>query len=745
MLTRMWIAQPIPAPDTHVAFRGTFEVEAAADIELSAAGASAFILWLDGELLGEGPARFDLQHPEYTTIATRIAAGRHVIAAHAINEGVGTKRLPEMPAFFTCDVLKGKASIEVQWKCKFLSGYCSGTHRINNDLGWIDWCDTRADPAGWQAAPFDDSSWQAPGDAGPAAPIGPPTIAPLQCAPVVPAQLASGLAADAFGYAPNDPAARFFLRDLECKVYPPQGVWRRYDLGRVRLGRPRFKLNVPAGTVVEFAYSEALRSGRVSSWITLSNGTSCNIDHFVARGGEQEFFPHTPRGGRFMEVHVVAPAEQVRFIEEGYVERAYHGEPDGSFECDDALLNEIWRAGIETYRACSEDAITDNPTRERGQWTGDAFVGMETASVAYTDLRLARRSLVQAVQRARSDGMVSALSPGMEEFAIQTYSAQWVSACLRYHELTGDRTILEELHDGALRNFAAFEALLKEDGVHEGPGWAFVDWGYFRPEGSIDPAMNLFYLAALRAMQRWCGLISREGEIERFARQERQLSVVLTQWIASRVAAAGWKQAGYHITALALRYGLVQERSRGPALDYLKQHILDCFPNNPDGPRLSDPEVSNPRIITPFFAHHTFPPLIEAGEMDFVLKQYQHCWGWLLQDGRTTLPEVFDLRWSHCHQWSACPTWQLSRYVLGLHPRFDRGARHFELNLIPGSLKQARGRLPLADGAIDIQWQRAADGIKLQLRCEEPIRLASGDPSNAPTDIRGTFETLIAK
>ena len=65
--------------------------------------------------------------------------------------------------------------------------------------------------------------------------------------------------------------------------------------------------------------------------------------------------------------------------------------------------------------------------------------------------------------------------------------------------------------------------------------------------------------------------------------------------------------------------------------------------------------------------------------MDFVLDQYRKCWGWILSEGRTTLLEVFDTRWSHCHQWSACPTWQLSRYGLGLHPRFDWGADHFDL------------------------------------------------------------------
>src|SRR5690606_20308967 len=177
--------------------------------------------------------------------------------------------------------------------------------------------------------------------------------------------IASGDLVETFGYERDDVPARSFLRDLAPTELPPQGVWRRYDLGRVRLMRPRFIINAPAGAVIEFAYSESLVRGRVSPWITLSTGDSCNLDHYVARGGPQEFFPITPRGGRFLEVHVLAPPNAVEFVREEIMERAYYGDASGKLQTDDALLDRIWSVGVETHRACTEDAITDNPTRER--------------------------------------------------------------------------------------------------------------------------------------------------------------------------------------------------------------------------------------------------------------------------------------------------------------------------------------------------------------------------------------------
>jgi hypothetical protein len=121
----------------------------------------------------------------------------------------------------------------------------------------------------------------------------------------------------------------------------------------------------------------------VSPFITLSTGLSCNLDSFVARGGRQTFTPLVPKGGRFLEVHVLGTGSDTCPVEVKYLERCYHAPTEAYFACGDALLEKIWTAGAETHRACTEDALTDNPTRERGQGTGDAAAtGIENSAVA---------------------------------------------------------------------------------------------------------------------------------------------------------------------------------------------------------------------------------------------------------------------------------------------------------------------------------------------------------------------------
>jgi len=51
----------------------------------------------------------------------------------------------------------------------------------------------------------------------------------------------------------------------------------------------------------------------------------------------------------------------------------------------------------------------------------------------------------------------------------------------------------------------------------------------------------------------------------------------------------------------------------------------------------------------------------------------------MLDQGASTWWEVFDDLWSRCHLWSSAPTWQMSRYLLGLSPRFDWGDGQFDL------------------------------------------------------------------
>ena len=722
-------------PDTHLAFRGTFTMDEEAEVELQLCGASWYVIWLDGDYFYEGPDRYSPEYPEYQSQKIKLPKGEHLLAVQIHYDGVDTRMLKAIKPFFYCKILQANNELPVSWKCKKLEGYENQMFRISAQLGWIEWVDTRKLPENWQNIDFDDTKWDIPVKV--QREIGNLTqskIGNVKSLDVFPETIAEGKLAEVYGYEKDNPSARFFLRDLECDKLPAQGVWKRYDLGKVQLLRPKFTLDLPEGAVVEFAYSEFLSHGRVAPWITLSISDTYNLDHFVARGGQQEFFSLVPKGGRFVEIHIKAPPEKIKFIEEKFIVRCYYDNQKGEFKSNDELLNKIWQTGIETYKSCAEDALVDNPTRERGQWLGDVgIVGLSIGSAGFSDVEICRRGLVQSAQCANKDGFVAGLSPGSEAY-LSTFSAQWVHSCMNYFRFTGDKSIIEELYPFAQDNMTGFQLYLTDEGLSNSAGWPFVDWGYVPNEGASDMALNLHYYIALQEMVEWSALLNKKDETLKYKEQAKNLSIIISKYFAKYSKPEyNWDKIGYHRTVLGIKTGFIPRNKHKEGIAFIKKHILNCFPNNPQAPRLSDPGANNPQLITPYFVHYVFPLLIENGEIDFVLDQYRKSWGWALQDNRSTWLEVFDTRWSHCHQWAGCPTWQLSRYVLGLHPTFDKELNSFDFNFHAGNLTNVEGKVPLPDGNVfNVKWGKVADKIEYVINTPVPIII------NIPKDVKAS-------
>ena len=742
----LWLSAETTPEDTFAAFRGKFSLPAEGMVDIQLSGASWYVVWIDGEYFYEGPDRYSAAYPEYQSKKTILAKGDHLIAIQVHYEGIETRILKAIQPFLKCSVILQASEIPITWTCEQLTGYDRTAKRINIELGWMEWVDTRKIPARWQAKDFDDKKWTTPvevkRDLGT---FSQSKIGNVKALEITAKVLAQGKLAERYGYEKDNPSARFFLRDLVCDKLPPQGEWKRYDLSYVMLARPRFVLDLPAGAIVEFAYSETLSHGRVAPWITLSGSDSHNLDHFVASGGRQEFFPMHSKGGRFVEVHILAPVSEIKFIEEKFIKRCYYDRLGGDFRCNDELLNKIWRTGIETYKSCSEDALIDNPTRERGQWLGDLGVGMQIGAAGFSDIRICRRSLVQSAQCARNDGMVAGLCPGGENY-LSSFSAQWVTACLNYYRLTGDKSLLEELYPAAVKNILSFQKYLNEWGVGNDAGWAFIDWGYVPNPEPSDMGLNLHYYLALQSMIRWAKLVNKQEDIPEYERLSQNISKIIQTWLLKNTESGQykWDSIGYHRAVLGILAGFIPEAKQPEAIAYIKKHILNCFPNNLSAPRLSDPAANNPQLITPYFSQYAFQLLIEQGETEFVLDQFRKCWGWALEDDRTTWIEVFDTRWSNCHQWSGSPTWIMSRYLLGLYPRFDLGTNHFECRVEPGNLKQASGKLPLPDGnTVKVSWVRNQRGtLDYTVNSSVPLQLHLEGASSQPVSVQGrqTFE-----
>ena len=131
--------------------------------------------------------------------------------------------------------------------------------------------------------------------------------------------------------------------------------------------------------------------------------------------------------------------------------------------------------------------------------------------------------------------------------------------------------------------------------------------------------------------------------------------------------------------------------------------------------------------MTPYFTNFSLSGLfLRAGRGPSVATLWRQGWGWMLGRGATTWWEVFDDRWSHCHYWSGAPTWQMSRYGLGLHSALsDEGRPITSIMVNDLGLDNAHGRVHVPGaGWTEVSWTRVDDDLEYILECPEAISLA---------------------
>lgn len=699
--------------DIHVGFRANFVLASAADVVIDVQASADFRLWIDGETFVSGPFRYAAALPEFHRKLVRLEAGKHAIAVQATGGRLRNRVFADLPGFVWVMATIAGTPIELSWKARQLWEYASTGLRVSPLLGWMEWRDAALDPTWRVEEPSID--WT---DARPVLKLrdllGPstPGVVSLPNWPVVtPLEIASGEFRETFtGYRWDDPAMQFVLAD-RSPTEDADGVWFLYDVGRIRIGALEFTAQVEEETYVTIAYGDRLSpDGSLAPVTGLATGPTRMIQHYHLRAGSERLEPLQSLGARYIELRVHS-TRLVNVNDPQFRERDFLGQQVGSFTSGDALLDRIWLVGADTLRGNAEDALVDC-IRERAEWIGDIVSSsIDLLGVAWGDLGLVHRALLHAAAGANDHGLVAGCGPG-DLIYVGTYAAQWMAACLQVSEYTSDLALLRELEDSAAANIAELVRLVAPDGSNSLP-WPFVDWGYEPAADAPDVAALCHVLLGVKAFIKWQVLLHGECHSEwetQSSRLERLIRAELSD--SSR-------GIGYHAATMGFLVGALAAEVAAPII---LEHFERGFPFDPDAPRLRDPGRVDPSTVTPYFTNFSMRVLFEAGETDAVLDLWRRGWGWMLDQGATTWWEVFDDRWSHSHFWGSAPTWQMSRYLLGVWPTFDPEIPTVEIRLYPGSLPHAEGRVALsAHTSIGVSWCRTATGIELVLDAQAPI------------------------
>ena len=399
----------------------------------------------------------------------------------------------------------------------------------------------------------------------------------------------------------------------------------------------------------------------------------------------------------------------------------------GSFECDNHLLNEIWKISAYTMDLTTREFFVDGIKRDRWTWSGDAIQSYLMNYYLRFDSDCVRRT----IRQLRGKDPVTA-----HVNTIMDYTFYWFKSVYDFYLYTGDIAFVREIYPRMQTMMQYVLSRTNSDGMAEGKedDWIFVDWVDFpmHKRGTLCFEQILF-CKALQTMQLCAGVLAKnplptppqgsitteqyEADAEKYGKLATDLHKKLkpTFWDTKAQAfmhAIEDGQMNADITKFpnmfAIIYDMVDDKD--------KHTILNSV--------LENSEVEP--ITTPYMRFYELAALAEMGQQKKVLNEILDYWGGMCRHGATTFWEKYvpserglqhlamygrPYGKSLCHAWGASPIYLIGKYFLGVKPT-KPGYEEYEVKPALGGLKWMEGTVPTPFGSIYVKMDENSVSVK---------------------------------
>ncbi|MGC4111461.1 MAG: family 78 glycoside hydrolase catalytic domain [Nocardioides sp.] len=497
-----------------------------------------------------------------------------------------------------------------------------------------------------------------------------------------------------------------------------------FDFGRMMVGRLGFEIEAPAGVRVDLHGFEFIQPDGRHNLATGMNNTL----RYTCRDGRQQFRSLQRRGFRY--VWLVVRGMRGRTVRLRWLDvevSTYPQSGRGRFACSDPLLNRIWRAGAHTLRCCAEDTYTDCPTYEQTHWVGDARNEALVDWVVNGDARLWRHGLLQAGRGLERLPLVPSHVPSSWENLLPAWSFLWLRSCREYLWWTGDHEGAGELFVWVARCVAGIEANLRGDGLFQLRAWNMFDWAAM--ETPVDGTVtHLNCLAAVglgdaAELAEWLG---HEREAVRWRAQAARLRDAVNRrlWDKRTQAFADCRHRDGRLGRVRSQQTQVAALLAGVATGMRARRCRAIVDRAPDGFVCAG---------SPFFVFFQLELLAREPHGRAMLELIRNSWGFMLREGATTFWELWSLTTgrltrSHCHGWSAAPTFFLSTVILGVTPGAP-DSRTIRFRPAPGDLHRMSGAVPTPWGRVRVKGWRRRSGWTYELSAPSGCRVRAVLPA----------------
>ncbi len=540
--------------------------------------------------------------------------------------------------------------------------------------------DATQEQPGWDRPGFDDASWQA---AHVVEPPGGVLISHLM------------------------PPIKVIEHLKPVSVSRPKPGVHVFDLGQNFAGWVRLNATGPPGTRITLRYAEDIHpDGMIDA---KSNERALATDVYVMKGqGHEVYEPRfTFHGFRYVEVTGFPGSPELENLLGCVVHTAC--ESTGEFTCDNELINRIHRATRWSQRSNLMGYPMDCPQRdERLGWFGDAMVSMEEAMFNF-DLPLFYRQWLDGVRfnQNEANGDISIVSPRpyITDEPDPTWSSAYVVMAWQYYAHYGDRRFLE-VHFDSMRRYVDY--LGTQATNHILPKYWIGDWGTIVEgwkEGEPVSVVTGFYYYDALIVSQAARVLGKAADAEKYSELASQIKAAFnrTFYDAKR---RQYEPGTQFSNAFPLFLGLAEASEETAVLENILRDI-----QRHDGH--FDVGVLG--------AKYLIDALTQCGRSDAAFKLATQTgypsWAHMLEGGRTTLSEFWDLHGSHNHVMLGSIDAWFYRTLAGIHPDEAKpGFEHLTIRpFIPDSMSFVRAGIYTVRGRVAVEWTKQNGSLQMKL------------------------------
>ncbi len=534
LLSRAWSAQWIAHPKVSLQeysvqhFRNTFSLEDVPEefvIHISADNRYQF--FVNGELLGRGPARGDLLHYRFESynIADLLQSGENVLAAVVWNFAEDAPVAQH--TFRTGLIVQGNTKAEAivntnpeQWHVYHNQAYSPLTQEDFTVYGYYasgacDRVNGSQYPWGWETLNYSSNGeWVAPSARVVGRPYGfrygygdgainlyPRNIPMLEEKTERLAEVErSSVAVD-----------NAFLRGNQPVTIPAQQqATILLDQTYLTMGYPEITVSGGAGSEIKVTYAEALydenqKKGNRNE--TEGKEIVGFYDIFLPDGGENRTFqPLWIRTFRYLQLDIKTGDEPLVLEDLSHQFTAYPFEQAALVQTNEPVMDSIWDVSWRTARLCALETYMDCPYYEQLQYIGDTRIQALISLYVDGDDRLMRNALFQFANSITNEGITMSRYPsGLPQY-IPPYALFWISMLHDYHMHREDDDFVEHFVPGMTRVLQWYETYVDTNNLLRGmPWWNYVDaipeFDRGTPPGAQDGHSTLITLQYLYTLQ----------------------------------------------------------------------------------------------------------------------------------------------------------------------------------------------------------------------------------------------------